>query len=573
MKRRLAAILAADVVGYSKLMASDEEGTLAKLSQAVRRVIEPLIDRHGGRVVKLMGDGILAEFASAIDAVKCAVAWQAEMARNGENFQFRIGVNLGDVIIQEDDIFGNGVNLAARLEALAEPGGVCISEDVYRQAVGKIDARFENIGAQTLKNMDRPVHVYRVWMGEKGAVHKPRLGASEIDRPSIAVLALNNMSGDPEQEYFSDGISEDIITELSRNQELFVIARNSSFSYKGKATKVQDIGRDLGVDYVVEGSVRKAGQTLRITVQLIEAATGNHIWAEKYDRVLADIFEVQDEISQAIVAVLPVRLKKALIDKGRTKPSENLTAYDYFMRADWLYKQSSVKKRDEILDLLAKAIAIDPECAPAYALISRVHAYSVFTFSPIGSDPTIVALENIKRALALAEDNHFVQVCAGHVYTICGQHDLAKLHSDKALALNPNEFSGLIARGGLVTYLGDPLQGVQILTKALGHDPLSPDFHYEDLAEAHYMLKEYEKAIEIYLRWQDPPIHMFTHLAACYAQLGRMEEARHAAKVFEEGRPADSDFSFYASAHARLCKNREDADHWLEGYRKAGLID
>ena len=575
MKRRLAAILAADAVGYSKLMAGDEEGTLSKLSQILSDLISPLIAEHDGRVVKLMGDGILAEFASAVDAVNCALAWQNRMAADIDGLQFRIGINLGDVIIQDNDIFGNGVNLAARLEALAAPGGICISEDVHRQIKGKTEARFEPMGEQKLKNVDKPVNTYRVMAAGAASAPVAPTGAEPVqrDRPSIAVLALTNMSGDPEQEYFSDGISEDIITELSRNQELFVIARNSSFSYKGKSIKIQEIGQDLGVDYVVEGSVRKSGQTLRITVQLIEAATGNHIWAEKYDRELKDIFEVQDEISQAIVSVLPVRIKKALIDKVRTQPIENLTAYDYFMRADSLYKQSSVQKREEILEMLDKAIQIDPKCAPAYALMARVHAYSVFTFSPIGDDPTIEALRNIRTALDLDEDNHFVQVAAGHVYSICGQHDLAKIHSDKAIAQNPNEFAGLIARGGLITYLGDPAEGVKILSTALGHDPLSPDFHYEDLAEAHYMLREYERAIEIYQKWQDPPIHMYTHLAACNAQLGRMEEAQRAAGIFENGRPAGSDFSFYANAHARLCKRPEDAEHWLDGYRKAGLID
>ncbi|MEP1207379.1 MAG: adenylate/guanylate cyclase domain-containing protein [Rhizobiaceae bacterium] len=582
MKRRLAAILAADVVGYSRLMSGDEEGTLSKLSQVLDDVIQPLITSHNGRVFKLMGDGILAEFASAVDALNCALEWQNTLAvaapigsADSDQLQFRIGVNLGEIIVREDDIFGNGVNLAARLEALSEPGGICISEDVHRQTEGAIDAKFEDMGAQQLKNIDKPVNTYRL-VSAGQPVEPARADDAELaptQRPSIAVLALTNMSGDPEQEYFSDGISEDIITELSRNQELFVIARNSSFSYKGKSIKIQEIGEDLGVDYVVEGSVRKSGRTLRITVQLIEAETGNHIWAEKYDRELEDIFEVQDEISHAIVAVLPVRIKKALVDKVRTMPSENLTAYDYFMRADWLYKQSSVKKTGEILDMLGKAIEIDPTCAPAYALIARVHAYSVFTFSPIGDDPTIVAQQHIKRALELGEDIHFVQLSAGHIYSICGMHDLAKLHSDKAIALNPNEFSGLISRGGLITYLGDPREGVNILTKALGHDPLTPDFHYEDLAEAYYMLKEYEKAIEIYQRWQDPPIHMYTHLAACNAQLGRDEEARRAAKIFEDGRPKGSDFSFYAAAHARLCKRQEDADHWLDGYRKAGLID
>ena len=575
MERRLAAILAADVVGYSKLMEKDEAGTLSVLSHLIKDVIEPLITKHNGRIVKLVGDGILAEFGSVVDAVTCAVAWQKTVTEfSANNLQFRIGINLGDIIFQDSDIFGNGVNVAARMEALSSPGGICISGAVHSEVKNKLDHKYDDLGENKVKNIAEPVRVYRVATGNLGSElnTNENIGLTQTGKASIAVLAFTNMSGDPEQDYFSDGISEDIITELSRFKELFVIARNSSFSYKGKPTKVQDIGRDLGVDYVVEGSVRKAGRRVRITVQLIEAASGNHIWAERYDRELEDIFELQDEITQAIVTILPVRLQNALIENARKKPSKNLSANDYFMRANWLYKQAGPNAANDTLDLLKKAVEIDSNCAPAYALIARVHAYSVFTFSPIGEDPTVAALENINRALGLGEGDHFVHVCAGHVYSICGDHDLSKIHSDKAIALNPNEFSGLIARGGLLTYLGDPTGGVNLLTKALGHDPLSPDFLFEDLAEAYYMLKDYEKAIEIYMRWQNPPIHMYTHLAACYAQLGGMKEARSAAKTFEDGRPKNSDFSFYAAAHARLCKRLEDAEHWLEGYRKAGLI-
>ncbi len=575
MERRLAAILAADVVGYSRSMEKDESGTLSSLSRAIRETIEPLITHHNGRVVKLMGDGILAEFASVVDAVACAISWQGKIAEGSNDIQFRIGINLGDIIIQDGDIFGNGVNVAARLEGLADPGSICLSGTVHGEVKNKLDLVFDDLGEQKIKNIDEPVRAYRIAKKNQLATSNTDNGDARAlsDKPSIAVLAFTNMSGDPEQEYFSDGISEDIITELSRFQDLFVIARNSSFSFKGKSTKVQDIGSELGVTHVVEGSVRKAGQRIRVTVQLIEAATGNHVWAERYDRELEDIFELQDEITRAIVTVLPVRLQGALIENARKKPSNDLSAYDYFMRARWLYFQTSGKSPDDVLELLTTAVQIDPNCAAAYAFIARVHAYSVFTFSPIGADPTIVALENIERALALSEGDHYVHLLAGHVYSICGKHDLALHHSDRAIALNPNEFSGLVARGGLLTYLGDPAKGVDLLTEALGHDPLTPDFHFEDLAEAYYMMRDYEKAIEIYRRWQNPPVHMYTHLAACYAQLDRMEEAQRATKIFEDSRSKDSDFSFYAAAHARLCKRPEDADHWLEGYRKAGLID
>ena len=575
MERRLAAILAADVVSYSTLMENDEAGTLSSLSDIIAQLVEPLVAENNGRIFKLIGDGVLADFGSVVDAVTCAIAWQKRMEEDKSGLQFRIGINLGDIIAQDGDIFGNGVNVASRLEGLANPGGICLSGNVYSEVKNKINLSFEDLGEQSVKNIREPIRAYRIELQPPIEASKPDEGATivEMDKPSIAVLAFANLSGDPEQEYFSDGISEDIITELSRFQELFVIARNSSFSFKGKSLKVQDIGNELGVTHVVEGSVRKSGRRIRVTVQLIEAKTGNHVWAERYDRELEDIFELQDEITHAIVTVLPVRLEDALIDSARKKSSNELSAYDYFMRARWLYIRTSGKSPDDVLDLLATAVQIDPNCAPAYAFIARVHAYSVFTFSPISADPTIAALENIERALALGEGDHYVHVRAGHVFSICGKHDLALVHSDKAMALNPNEFAGLVARGSLLTYLGDPAQGVEILTKALGHDPLTPDFNFEDLAEAYYMLRDYKKAVAIYERWQNPPVHMYTHLAACYAQLGRMEEAVRVTKIFEENRPKGSDFSYYATAHARLCKRSEDADHWLQGYRKAGLID
>jgi len=570
VERKLAAILAADVVGYSKLMADDEAGTLAALKAHRADCFDPLTAKHNGRIVKLMGDGVLVEFASVVDAVQCAVVIQKALAEQDGPIKLRIGINLGDIIIEGDDIYGDGVNLAARIEALAEPGSVALSEYVHNQVDRKVSYAFEDTGLHTLKNIDRPVRVFRV-VPDDIAAARPPSETPDAEKPSIAVLAFTNMSGDPEQEYFSDGISEDIITELSRFRELFVIARNSSFSYKGKSTKVQDIGRDLGVTYVVEGSVRKAGQRVRITVQLVETETGNHVWAERYDREMEDIFDLQDEITRTIVTVLPLRLQGAMVEHARKKPSESLSAYECFLRAQQLYDHTS-GNAPETLELLATAIRIDPKFAQAFALTAYVHAYSVFTLSPIGADPTIAARQNIQRALALGEGDHYVHAMACEVFMVCGEHDLAQIHSDKALALNPNEINALLERGVLMNYSGNSKEAVEHLHRALAHDPLAPDYQYESLAEANYMLGNYEDAIRIYERWRDPPVHMYTHLAACYAQLGRMEESRQAAALFEEGRPVDSDFAFYANAHARLCKQPQDAEHWLEGYRKAGLL-
>jgi adenylate cyclase len=580
LERRLAAILAADVVGYTRLMGLDEAGTLRRLTDLREKVLAPLITEHRGRIVKLMGDGVLVEFTSAVDCVVCAMAWQ-EQVTNAEavgdvdkRLQFRIGINLGDVIVEGDDIHGDGVNIAARLEGLAEPGGICFSGDAYRQVRGKIEADFEDLGERELKNVAEPVRVYRVRALRPDGASTGR-GEEPLplpDKPSIAVLPFANMSGDPEQEYFSDGITEDIITELSRFDDLFVIARNSTFSYKGKSVRVQEIARDLGVAYVVEGSVRKAGARVRITAQLIEAASGNHIWAERYDGELENIFDLQDEITRAIATVLPIRLQGAIHENARRKPSENLTAYDCYLRGCWLFDQTS-GQNPEALALLGKAVELDPGCAHAYGAIAIAYAYSVFTLSPLSADPTIEARANIERALAAGTGNAFIHSNAADVYLICGDHDLAMNHSQKALSINPNDLAALLNRGFIEAYTGDALAGVEHLVEALRYNPQAPDYFKEPLAEAYYMLRDYEKAIEIYRRWQNPPIHMYTHLAACYAHLGRMDEAQAAAAIFKEGCPPDADFDFYAAAHARLCKYSEDAEHWLEGYRKAGLLD
>ena len=580
MERRLAAILAADMVGYSRLMAADEAGTIERQKSHRADLIDPKIAQYSGRIVKTTGDGMLVEFPSVVDAVQCALDIQREMPEretevpDTNRIRYRIGINMGDIVLDGDDILGDGVNIAARLEGLSEPGGLCISDVVHQNIQGKIDLEWEDLGEQTLKNMERKVRAWH-WLDEaRQDGYEPRVAAKSPplpDKPSIAVLPFTNMSGDPEQEYFSDGITEDIITELSRFRELFVIARNSCFSYKGKSVKVQDIGRDLGVSYVVEGSVRRAGDRVRITAQLIEAGTGNHVWAERFDRKLDDIFDLQDEITQIIVARLPVRLHDAMLERARKKPSSNLTAYDLFLQGRWLLDRAFWQD-SQALELLDKAVELDPHCAHARAYIALVHAYSVFTFYPLGADPLATARKNIEQALSEGEGDHFIHAVAGEVYLVFGDHDLAMSHSNKSLALNPNDIFALNSYGLIVAYSGDPEAAVEHLNKVLRYDPLTPEILCENLAESYYLIREYEKALETYQKWQKPPVHTYTHLAACYAQLGQMEDARAAVRAFEKKRPPDADFAYYASAHARLCKRPEHAEHWLEGYRKAGLI-
>lgn len=552
-------------------MAADEAGTLTGLKAHRAELFEPAVAKHNGRIIKLMGDGTLVEFASVVDAVECAIAIQSAIAEDAEALPLRIGINLDDVMIDGDDVYGDGVNVAARLETLAPEGGICVSDMVYQNVQNKLDATFQDAGQQTLKNIARPVQVWRWELNDTPSPtgHSERQLALP-DRPSLAILPFNNMSGDPDQEYFSDGITEDIITELSRFRELFVIARNSSFSYKGKSTKVQEIGRDLGVAYIVEGSVRKAGNRVRITVQLIEAESGNHIWAERYDRELKDIFDLQDEITQAIVALLPVRLQSARLEGVRQKPSENLSSYDCYLHGRWLYDQSAGQD-PKALEQLRKALEIDPDNAHAHAYIAQAHAYSIYTVNPTGTDPINAAMDSAERALAGGEGDHFIHATAGYVYILAEQHDLAERHSEKAVALNPNDIFAMLIRGYVLAYLGELEAGTAQLTRALRYDPHWPEFFNELLAEASYMRKEYEKAVDTHTHWRNAPLHAYVPLAVNYAQLGLMDEARKAIAQFEDKRPEHADFAHYAATHVRMCKRQEDAEHWLEGYRKVGF--
>ncbi len=569
--------MSADVAGYSRLMGTDEAGTLSALKALRKDVFAPQVTAHKGRVVKLMGDGALVEFPSIVNAVDCAIAIQRALADRAtdEAIRLRIGINLGDIIIEGSDIYGDGVNVAARIQEVAEPGGVALSAAAHDQVAGKVEAAFEDAGEHEMKNIDKPVRVYR-WTDAVSDAMPTTAGAEDAlplpDKPSIAVLPFDNMSGDPEQEYFSDGITEDIITELSRFSSLFVIARNSTFTFKGEAVNVTEIGKKLGVAYVVEGSVRKAGSRVRITAQLVEAATGNHIWAERYDRDLEDIFEVQDEITRAIVSILPVRLDAALFEKALRKPSANLTAYDYFLRGRWAFTKTSGQDSTS-RDLLTKAVEIDPRCAHAYAFMALDYAYSVYAIRPQSEDPIAMARKNIQQALAVGENDSFVHAIASNVYLICGDHGIARGHADRAIAINPNDIWARHAYGFMLTYSGEPQAAEEWLVDTLRLDPRPPEFWREILAECHYMLGKYEAAIEIYTRWQNPPFHMYTQLAAAYAQLGRMDEARAAFETYERLRSPDADFAYSLAAHMRLCIRQEDADLWAEGYRKAGFTE
>ena len=484
VERRLAAILSADVAGYSRLMGADEVGTLASLKSHRAELIDPAIAEHRGRIVKLMGDGALVEFPSVVDAVECAVAIQQGMtARNAEvgedkRIDFRIGVNLGDIIIDGDDIYGDGVNLAARIQEIATPGGVCISGDSYRQVRGKIDAAFDDLGEQAVKNISEPVRVYR-WTDAAPDPMPTTPGVEDApplpDKPSIAVLPFTNMSGDPDQEYFADGISEDIITELSRFRSLFVIARNSSFSYKAKSVKVQDIGRDLGVAYVVEGSVRKAGNRVRITAQLVAAESGNHLWAERYDRDLDDIFAVQDEVTHAIVTAIEPTLGSAERGRAHRKPTESLDAWESYQRGLWHSYRYSAADNTEAQSFFRRAIELDPNFAPAHAGLAHAIYLSFFLGFRTDRAPALgEARAAAQRAVTLDGDDALAHAIAGRVHTMLGERDAAISACETALALNPNLAMARLVLGNSLGIIGRYEESIVELDEAIRLSPRDP---------------------------------------------------------------------------------------------------
>ncbi len=579
MERRLAAILAADVVGYSRLMGEDEAGTLAALKAHREELIGPRIAARRGRIVKLIGDGILAEFASAVEAVECAVEIQKAMAeRNADlpgerQLAFRIGINLGDVVVEGDDLYGDGVNIAARLEGLANPGGICIARNVFNQVKGKVDFEFEDLGAQQVKNIAEPVHVFQVCglgFAAPGDTSTSAIGAVDLrDKPSIAVLPFTNMGGDPDQEYFADGITEDIITELARYQNLLVIARNSAFTYKGRAVRVQDVGRQLGVDYVAEGSIRKAGNRVRVTVQLVEAATGNHVWAERYDRELTDIFELQDELTQTIVATLPRRLESADVERVRRKPPSDIGVYDRVLRAKLCHHRGSREDNTEAIQLLDQAIELDPEYAPAYAWKACTLGQAWHRGYREQTDELWVEMWNLTRKGASLDENDIECVRILCEFAIEENRlDEAQIYNDKALRLNPNDPRLVAQRGELLTWLGQPEDGLEWVEKAMQLDPYDADAWVHLLGRALFGARRYEEAIGAFKRVPRPQYGHYAYLAACYGQLDRNEEAKAEAAQVLVMKP---DLTAKSFAEALFYKNQADRDHIFEGLRKAGL--
>jgi adenylate cyclase len=500
--------MAADVAAYSRLMGVDEEGTHERLKAVRRQLIDPKIEEHRGRVVKTTGDGVLAEFASVVDAVRCAAEVQRGMidrepeATDARQIRFRIGINLGDVIADGGDIFGDGVNVAARLEALAEPGGICISRVVRDQVRDKLDYTFEDLGEQQVKNIARPVRVYRV--RDPGAVKSPspaaQLALPLPDKPSVAVLPFTNMSsGDPEQEFFSDGIAEDIIIALSRYPSLFVIARNSSFTYKGRAVDVKQVGRELGVRYVLEGSLRKAGNRNRVTAQLVEAETGKHVWAERYDRDLADLFAVQDEIAQAVTIAIAPAIADAEQQRAMRKPPESLDAWAAYQRGLWHLSKASAEDNALAEKFFQRAIDLDPIFAGGYTGLAAALNRAGALFHTRNLAEALSAEEALaRRAVALDGGDAEARSRLAIALNSRGDRQGAQAEAERALAISPNLADAHGALGVVLTFAGRPKEAVAALKTCVRLDPRSPSLVYRlmQIAQALYFCREYAAAVE-----------------------------------------------------------------------------
>ena len=535
MERRLAAILAADVVGYTRLMGSDEHGTLQRLNELRQGLLEPLIDEHHGRIVNLMGDGLLVEFGSVVDAVACSMAWQDQVVKHESNcdeetkLQFRIGINLGDVIVHDGDIHGDGVNIASRLEGLAQPGGICLSDDAYRQVKGKTEALFEDMGDQDLKNVVEPVRVYRIGVGRPAEERaRPNFGTLAFaDKPSIAVLPFNNLSSDPEQEYFTDGITEDIITELSRFRALSVVSRTSSFSYKGQNLDVRQVGKKLGARFVVEGSIRRAGGRIRVTGQLVDAATGKQLWAERYDRDIEDLFAVQDELTLAIVASLAIRIEDEGYEAAKRKPPHEMAAYDYWLRGKKCMDLATSEGYDTAQSFFWRCIEIDPDFARAYAGLAEV-GYSR-SFHHAG-DAFIEAIKETKvladKAVALDDTDAQPHYVLSWVSMFLKQFERAQQQLNLTAALNPNDADLMMHRACILALLGDAVSAVEPAETAIRLNPHHPGWYLEFLTLIRFAARNYEEALAISTKEPDVfPSSPGWRAGSC-ANLGRMGEAR-----------------------------------------------
>jgi adenylate cyclase len=582
----LAAILAADIAGYSRLMGADEVGTLAALKSHRREIVDPTIAAHRGRIVKTTGDGMLVEFSSAVDAVTCAISVQDKMAERNAlstpKIAFRIGINVGDIIIDSDDIFGDGVNVAARVENECEPGGVCLSGNAFEQIRGKTSFAFDDLGERSLKNIERPVRLYAarsVGPSLLAAAAKPSVKLAKPlalpDKPSIAVLPFQNMSGDQEQEYFADGMVEEIITALSHFRNLFVIARNSTFTYKGRAVDVKQVGRELGVRYVLEGSVRKAGGKVRITGQLIDAVSGAHLWAGRFEGSVDDIFELQDQVTSSVVNAIAPKLEQAEIERAKRKPTENLDAYDHFLRGVSVLNSWTRDSNYEATQSFCKAIELDPNFASAYGMAAWCYVWRKANgWMEDRQTETAEATRLAKRAVELGRDDAAALSRAGHVIAyVAGDLDSAVPAIDRALLLNPNLAAAWNFAGWTKVLRGEPEAAIEYLARSMRLSPLD-QLGYSakgSTAHAHFFLGAYDDASA----WadkavQENPNYLIVNCiaAASHALAGHQERAAQAVSQMLQIDP-----TLHVSKIKEVFPLRRSSDlvKYEEGLRRAGL--
>ncbi|MER8461065.1 adenylate/guanylate cyclase domain-containing protein [Mesorhizobium sp. M1300] len=556
-------------------MGADEAGTLLHLKTLRAEVIDPKITQFKGRLVGTAGDSLLIEFPSAVDALQCAVETQDRItARDtnlpqGRRMAFRMGLNSGEVILDGMTIYGDCVNVAARLEKVSKPGGVVIGRSVYDQVKGKVPYTFVDLGEHAMKNIAGPVHAYRVQTEERDY---PEIASAEDlplpFKPSVAVLPFTNMSVDPEQDYFSDGIAEDLITELSRNQSLFVIARNSSFVFKGQTVNITEVGRNLGVRYVVEGSVRKAGARVRITAQLIEAATGNHVWAERYDRDLKDLFAVQDEVTERIAWALVGKVGAAEIVRTR-QTQTSLSAYDAFLRGIDSMHRFTEKDTVSGVEFLKLALGLEPDSARAHAWLAD--AYATLSVFRADGDMKVLAMQSALRAIELGDASGLAEAVVAALHGWKGEFEVAETHWQRALAMGPTNPIVLVWVGFICLWSGQLTKAGEIGERLRRLSPLEHRDVHELLAFAYYLLGEYEASLDSFRRWDNDNYDRgFANLAACLGQLGRINEAKLAWGRCLERKPG---FTLGDYKRGSPYRRQEDVEHWLDGLRKAGIAD
>jgi len=578
--RRLAAILAADVAGYSRLIGADEGGTLQALKAIRAELIDPKIATHNGRLVKTTGDGLLVEFGSVVDALRCATEVQAGMAERNANvptpadkrIEFRIGINMGDIVVEDGDIFGDGVNVAARLEGLAEPGGICVSARVQEDAAGKLDLAFEDLGEQVLKNIVRPIRAYRIATGAAPATAVATPALPLPDKPSVAVLPFTNMSADPDQEFFADGIAEDVITALSRYPSLFVIARNSCFTYKGRTVDVKKIGRELGVRYVLEGSLRKSGNRIRVTAQLVEAESGKHVLAERYDRDLADIFALQDEITEAVAIAIVPAIAEAEQQRAMRKPPGSLDAWAAYQRGLWHLSKYTVDDIQLAEKFFRQAIDLDPTFSGGYGSLAGALGQAADLLTR-GLPETLNLAEALARqAIALDGADAGAHAQLGTALYRRGDYEGGRFEAERALAISPNLAGARSVLGQTLIFSGRPEEGVTVLRTSIRLDPRGPGLgtRLMQIALGLYLCRKYEQAVEA----AKQAIRAYPNIPNTYrwlaAALGQMDQTAEAKEALQNAIAiAPGSFDMYVRGRVPWMRP-EDHAHMLEGLRKAG---